>query len=75
MQSRWFAALPSMALTIGGAASSHAASPTSVEVGDATVVIADVAAVDKADRTVTLAGPNGNAVIEAALLSCNILVK
>lgn len=66
MPSKWFARLAAAALAMGAVASCNGASPVGVEVSDAVVVIADVMAIDKVGRIVTLIGPEGNKVdIEA----------
>ena len=54
------------ALATGVATSGNAASPVGAEASDAVVVVAEVVAIDKAGRIVTLIVPNGNKVdIEA----------
>ncbi|MDH3289118.1 MAG: hypothetical protein OEP48_15530 [Betaproteobacteria bacterium] len=66
MFSQWFALFAAAAFALGVATATHAASPTGVTVADAVVITAEVVGLDKADRIVTLLGPNGNVVdIEA----------
>lgn len=65
--SKWFALLAAAALVMGVATSCNTtAPPDRVEVSDEIEVIAEVVAIDKAGRIVTLLGPEGNKVdIEA----------
>lgn len=66
MPSKWFARLAAAALAMGAVASCNGAAPVGVEFSDAVVVTADVVAIDKVGRIVTLIGPEGNKVdIEA----------
>ncbi len=62
ISSQWAALLAAAALAMGIATPGNAASPVGMEASDAVVVVADVVAIDKADRIVTLVGPDGNVV-------------